>query len=193
MNLLDILNLTPPFGKWNALKSSPTLILQAEILILGDSSKSGAVVQAIRPAWLEIVKLLQTDPAAAYRIGPRKWEEIIAGAYERSGFEVTLTPRSRDYGADVIAVRRGRFSIRIIDQVKAYGPGRKVTADDVRALIGRLSSDLGATKGVVTTTADFAPMIHEDPYIKPLIPYRLELVNGQKLSDWLTDLANINE
>ena len=36
-------------------------------------------------------------------------------------------------------------------------------------------------------------MIHEDPYIKPLIPYRLELVNGQKLSDWLTDLANINE
>jgi restriction system protein len=41
--------------------------------------------------------------------------------------------------------------------------------------------DTQASKGVVTTTSDFAPKIATDPTIAPLIPHRLELVNGQQL------------
>lgn len=64
-----------------------------------------------------------------------RWEEIIAGAYQKAGFdEVTLTSRSGDFGRDVIAVKHGLGTIRIIDQVKAYSPNRLVTADDVRSL-----------------------------------------------------------
>jgi restriction system protein len=56
-------------------------------------------------------------------------KEIIAGAYHRSGFdEVILTPRSGDHGRDVIAIKKGIGSIRVIDQVKAYKPGHLVTA-----------------------------------------------------------------
>ncbi len=36
--------------------------------------------------------------------------------------------------------------MRVIDQVKAYGPGRLVTADHVRALVGVLEMDK-ASKG----------------------------------------------
>jgi len=47
------------------------------------------------------------------------WEEIIAGAYKKAGFdEVTLTPRSGDLGRDVIAIKKGLGSVRVIDQVK---------------------------------------------------------------------------
>ena len=41
----------------------------------------------------------------------------VAAAYQAAGFdEVTLTPRSADGGRDVIAVRRGRYSVRLLDQ-----------------------------------------------------------------------------
>jgi len=57
----------------------------------------------------------------------------------QSGFdEVTLTPRSGDYGRDVIAIKKGIGTIRVIDQVKAYKPGHLVGANDVRALLGAL-------------------------------------------------------
>src|SRR5207249_1009544 len=99
------------------------------------------------------------------------WEEIIAAAYQAAGFdEVTLTPRSADGGRDVIAVRRGRYSVRLLDQVKAYGPNHLVTADEVRSLMGVLSSDRGASKGVLTTTSDFAPRLKDDPGIAPFLP-----------------------
>jgi len=115
--------------------------------------------------------------------------DFRAGAYKRAGFdEVTLTPRSGDYGRDVIAVKAGIGSVRVIDQVKAHKPGHLVTADDVRALMGVLQGD-GASKGFLTTTSDFAPRIKEDPLILPFMPSRLELINGKMLLKRLEQLA----
>ena len=131
------------------------------------------------------------DPGAVHQIDPRKWEELIAGWYKAAGFdEVTLTPRSADLGRDVIAVKHGVLSVRIIDQVKAYSPGNLVSANDVRALMGVLGSDLAASKGLVTTTSDFAPNITTDRLIAPLLPTRLELVNGVELINRLNSLAH---
>jgi len=84
-----------------------------------------------------------------------------------------LTPPSSDGGRDVIAVRKGICKIRIIDQVKAYAPKQRVSANDIRSLIGVLSSDLNVSKGFVTTTAEFAPKIYTDPSINQFIPYRV--------------------
>ena len=141
--------------------------------------------------WFEIIRLLQADPNAAFQIPPRKWEEIIAGAYKKAGFEeVTLTPRSGDHGRDVIAVKRGLGSIRIIDQVKAYKPNHLVTADEVRALMGVLHADT-ASKGYLTTTSDFAPRLRQDPFISPLMPSRLELIDGTALLGRLQKLAEL--
>ena len=117
-------------------------------------------------------------------------EELIAGAYTRHGWdEVTITPRSGDGGRDIIAVKRGLCTIRIIDQVKAYSPGQEVTANDVRALLGVLSSDPNVTKGYVTTTAQFAPRLLEDNTIRQYVPYRLELKDGAQLRSWLLKVA----
>jgi hypothetical protein len=72
----------------------------------------------------------------------------------------------------------GFGSIRIIDQVKAYGPGHKVSANDVRALLGVLALDLNVSKGIVTTTSTFAPGVEDE--IKPYMPNRLELKDGAR-------------
>ncbi len=177
---------------------SETILNVAALLIqstvsLEKKTDEGYVIKLIAPAWEKVIELIQKDHKVIYAIPPRTWEELIAGAYDKAGFdEVTLTPRTGDHGRDVIAVKRGFGSVRIIDEVKAYKPGHLVKAVDVRALVGVLSSDLGATKGIVTTTSDFAPKIREDKSIGPLIPYRLELINGKDLIKYLAKLLSEN-
>ncbi|WP_439375522.1 restriction endonuclease [Bradyrhizobium sp. DASA03120] len=78
----------------------------------------------------------------------RIWEEIIAGAFVKAGFdEVVLTPRSGDHGRDVIAIKNGIGSIKVLDSVKAYKPGNLVTKEEVHALMGVVALDPNASKG----------------------------------------------
>jgi len=168
--------------------SATNLLLQT-IIVPGGKTAEGQLIEAVAFPWFEIIELLKNNPTAAYQIPARKWEEIIAGAYKKAGFDkVTLTPQSGDYGRDVIAVKRGLGIVRVIDQVKAYKAGHLVTADDVRSLMGVLHGD-GASKGFLTTTSDFAPKLQEDPLIMPFIPSRLELINGNALLRRLEELA----
>jgi len=166
----------------------PPILLQT-VLEKGEITDEGQIILAVSLPWLEIVKFIENDPSHAYQIKPRVWEEIIAGAYVKAGFdEVVLTPQSGDRGRDIIAVKKGLGQIRVIDQVKAYKPTHKVTADDVRALVGVLEMDR-ASKGFLTTTSDFAPQLSEDPLIKRLIPNRIELINGEMLNNRLIELS----
>ncbi len=156
-----------------ALKSD--LLLQA-VIVPGARTGEGRLIEAVAVPWFGIIELLKKNPELAHRIPSDKWEELIAGAYKQAGFEeVTLTPRSGDRGRDIIAIKKGVGSIRVIGQVKAYKPGHLVTANDVRALIGVLHGD-GASKGFLTTTSDFAPLLRTDPLIVPFMPSRLELI-----------------
>jgi restriction system protein len=159
------------------------------VVVPGARTAEGQLIEAVALPWFDIIKSLKNDPSFAFQITPRQWEEIIAGAYRKAGFdEVTLTPRSGDFGRDIIAVKHGLGTVRIIDQVKAYGPKHLVTADDVRALLGVLQGDK-ASKGFLTTTSDFAPRLSDDILIKPFMPAKLELINGKMLLARLEELA----
>jgi restriction system protein len=172
-----------------AAPEKPSVLLQA-VVTLGEKTADGHIIVGVAPAWAEIIRLMEEDPEILFKIDPRKLEEMIAGAYEKAGFdEVILTRRSGDHGRDVIASRKDWGQVRFIDQVKAYKPKHLVTAEEVRALGFVLTSDQNATKGFVTTTSDFAPKIAEDPFIKPHLPYRIELVNGVELARRLVELA----
>jgi restriction system protein len=150
----------------------------------------GLLVRSTSLMWATIVDELNYDWSAAYQIPPEKWEEIIAGAYKKAGYdEVILTPRSRDFGRDVIAVRKGIGCIKIIGSVKAYKPGHLVGQDHVRALAGVLSLETNASKGILSTTSDFAPRMMDDELIAKAVPFRLELMNGERLREWLAELA----
>ncbi len=165
-------------------------VLLQTVIISGPKTSEGRLIEAVALPWFDIVELLKRDPNIAFQMVPEKWEEMVAGAYQRAGFdEVILTPRSGDFGRDVIATMRGIGSIRVIDQVKAYKPNHFVTADDVRALLGVLTAD-GASKGFLTTTSSFAPRLPKDILLVPFIGSRLELIDGKQLITRLSDLAN---
>ncbi len=165
------------------------LVLQT-VIVPGLLTNEGRLIEAVSVPWFRIIELIENNPNAAFEIPPDKWEELIAGAYKAAGFdEVTLTPRSGDYGRDVIAIKKGLGTIRV-NQVKAYKPPHLVDANDVRALMGVLQGD-GASKGFLTTTSDFAPRITADPLIAPFMPTRLELINGEKLLARLSELSGM--
>ena len=77
----------------------------------------------------------------------------------------------------------------MLGSVKAFSHDRLVPYDDVRALMGVIASERDTSKGIITTTSDFPPLIESDPLIGPLLPTRIELVNGEKLQNWLRDLS----
>ncbi|WKA31343.1 restriction endonuclease [Bradyrhizobium roseum] len=170
-------------------KPVSTLVMSA--LIVPESTVAdGLSIQTITLSWQAIVKHLEKNWDHAHEIPPEKWEEIIAGAFKAEGYdEVILTPRSGDDGRDVIAIRKGIGTVKILGSVKAYGPGRLVRHDDVRALVGVLAMEPDSSKGILTTTSDFAPKIYTNPKYAALMPTRLELVNGKQLQEWLVRLA----
>lgn len=177
-----IRDITKSFGKEAEVSLSTVVVPERKL-------SEGTLIRATGVAWEAIVAELKDDWSKAFQIPPRVWEEIIAGAYVKAGYdEVVLTPRSNDHGRDVIAILKGQHTIKVIDSVKAIGPGRLVPYDSVRAIIGVMTGERNASKGYVTTTSDFPPNILNDPYVEPFIPFRLELINGPKLQSRLTEL-----
>ncbi len=168
-------------------KLFPEVLIQAAIVRFGDRTDEGQIISGVSVPWFEIISQLETDPDFLFVVPWRKLEEIIAGAYERYGWQVILTPRSGDHGRDVIATRHGVCSIRIVDQIKAYKRGHVVTADEVNSMLGVLNKDQNASKGIVSTTSRFAPGIEKDSGIKAFMPYRLELKDGEELRRFLLE------
>jgi restriction system protein len=144
------------------------------------------VIRSVTIPWVEILRAIQTDPGFLHTIHPKRLEQLVAEAYIREGYtDVELTPYSGDKGRDVIvtATLPGIGTVKIVDQIKRYAPHYKVKADDVRALAGVLLRDLDVSKGIVTTTSEFAPGAY-----KEYPSSKIELKNGEALVKWLNEV-----
>jgi restriction system protein len=173
------------------LASSPSILLQAAITLEGKTDE-GRLIQIATVPWFKLIDLTLHDPNALHQLNWREMEMFIASIYEQQGYDVVLTPPSNDGGRDVIATRKGFGSIRIFDQVKKYKPD-PVTAHDIRAMLGVLDADKNVSKGIVTTTSDFAPGIFKDAKIMEFVPYRLELRAKNDLLQSLRSIADASK
>jgi restriction system protein len=175
-----------------ALEQAPGVLLSA-IITPGENTPEGLIVEAVAAPWFSIVNLLERDPNAVYQFDWRQWEQIIAGAYTEAypGAEVILTPRSGDKGRAVIATVTlpGIGRVRYFDQVKRYSADHRVSADEVRALVGVLYVESNVSKAIITTTSTFAPGVETDENLKRLMPTRLELKPREVLLPWLAEIA----
>src|SRR5262249_12883001 len=72
--------------------TGPPQVLMQAVIVPGARTNEGKLIEAVALPWFDIIALLKDDPNLAFQISPEKWEEIVAGAYHRAGFdEVTLT------------------------------------------------------------------------------------------------------
>jgi restriction system protein len=169
-------------------QTPPGILLQTLVIPKRETSE-GPLIESVANVWIEIIRFLNQSPENIHQLHWRKLEELIAATYDRRGFErVILTPPSGDKGRDVIAYSSQFGTLKFIDQVKAYSPGRLVTADEVRSLVGVLSRDTSASKGIVTTSSEFAPGVHDE--FKDMIPSRLELKPREALIAWLKGITS---
>jgi restriction system protein len=56
-------------------------------------------------------------------------------------------------------------------------------------MVGVITAAGNVSKGVVTTTSNFAPRILQVDYVRALVPYRLELKGRDELLSWLGQLS----
>lgn len=107
------------------------------------------------------------------QILPQQFERLIADLYEKMGYQVRLTPQTRDRGIDIFAKRvneSGTESLAI--QCKHYPKGA-VGVEHARSLYGVIQDQPSITKGVLVTSGEFSKECKDFAKGK-----RLELFNG---------------
>lgn len=158
------------------------------LIIPGDRTKEGTLVKGVTALWFAMLRMIRANPNSIHQIDCWKWEELLAGAYKQDGWEVVLTPKRGDHGIDVIAERKGWGQLRflLLDQMKAYKPRHLIGPDEIREMKGVLLDHPEASKGLITTTADFTT--GEIEAAANLAP-RLELRPHDKVLEWLASVA----
>jgi restriction system protein len=109
----------------------------------------------LRSANADLLARIRQDPDHVYSLSSREFEEFVAALYEKHGFEVELTPASRDGGVDLYAVRYEPYGkVLTVVECKQNSPHRPVGVEMVRSLHGAVE-DKGASVGVLATTSSF--------------------------------------
>ena len=115
-------------------------------------------------------------------MNPRKFEILIAEILKDKGYEITLTPSSRDGGKDIVAVYNSPFGHQMfIVECKRYNEQNKVGAEIVRGLYGVQMAG-NYNQGIIATTSTFTQGAID--FVKPL-KFQLELKDFEDIKEWI--------
>src|SRR5207249_1928388 len=104
-----------------------------------------------------LLTILAQEPDLLREIPPRTFEEVVAELLSKHGFDVRLTPYSRDRGVDIVAARRIApvgLAEKYLVECKRYARHQKVGIGVVHRLIGA-ASETEHTGLVIVTTSTF--------------------------------------
>lgn len=144
-------------GPWVVDEILRGLNWDATLLLPGVASSAAASqldvrIQSISDA---LVRRLAAEPDLMFDLRPRQLEELMAELYARQGFEVQLTPETRDGGVDLYLVQHTAFGrlLTVVD-CKRNRADRPVKVEVVRQMLGTIE-ETGASAGVLATTSRF--------------------------------------
>jgi hypothetical protein len=136
-------------------------------------------IQFVNATFLERIKYRPED---IYKLGHREFEEMIAELMGKRGYDVTLTPATRDGGKDLIIAKNkdiGNFIYYV--ECKHYQPDNSVGVHLVRELGGTVLADR-VTAGIMITSSYFTKKAVEYSH---KLEHQLSLVDFIKLKEWL--------
>jgi HJR/Mrr/RecB family endonuclease len=130
----------------------------------------------------ELIRYLARHPEKMREMNPRKFEELIAELFKDKGYEVELTPRTRDGGLDIRAFRRSDIGTCLtLVECKRYAANSPVSVKIVRGLYGVTESER-ATMGLIATTSYFTSSAKS---FQAQNQYRIQLADFDMLKSWL--------
>jgi restriction system protein len=103
-----------------------------------------------------MIAALKKQPQDVMNLGSRQFEELIAELLTDMGWDVELTPATRDGGKDILAYLKtdvGRFLCLV--EAKRYRSDRTIGVELVRTLYGTLC-DYQASSAMMVTTSTFS-------------------------------------
>lgn len=131
----------------------------------------------------ELIKHLAKHPNLLYQLEPRRFEMLIAELLNDMGYDVELTPQSRDGGRDILAaLNLPHGKILTLVECKRFSPERKVGIDIVERFLWVLDRKDKASCGLIATTSDFSSDAIET---EKQYQWRLSLKNFDGLREWL--------
>ncbi|MCP3961202.1 MAG: hypothetical protein GY719_25425 [bacterium] len=140
------------------------------------------VVQAITSS---LVKHLAKHPKELFDLRPRQFEELIGEILASYGWEVNLTPATRDGGYDLFAFSKDAAGVRTswIIECKKYRHDRKVGIDIARNLYGVRDLVMPAGMMMLATTSHFSREVNALKASR----YDLTLRDYEGVLEWLNE------
>lgn len=134
----------------------------------------------------ELMNWIAHHPQELGRVDSRVFEEIIAAILKTFGFEVQLTPQTRDGGYDILAVKKDIIGIKTHYIVECKHPSKtqKVGVVPVRTLYG-VKEKTRAEHAILVTDYRFTRDAWEfanDPHV-----WNLHLKDKDALVEWLDE------
>lgn len=130
----------------------------------------------------DLLDRIKAKPAEMYSLIPRQFEELVAELFRRQGYEVTLTPASKDGGKDIYVAKHDTVgALMYLVECKQFAPDRPVGVGLIRQLYGVVQQE-NATGGILATTSFFTKGAKE---FTEKVRYRLSLKNYIDLQKWV--------
>ncbi len=129
---------------------------------------------------------LKKNPTDLYQLSSRRFEELVAEIFIRKGYDVELTPATRDGGKDIyIASKNDLGSFLYIVECKKYKSTHKVGVNVLRDLYGVLSKER-ATYGIAVTTSYFSKPAKE---FQQELQFQMSLKDFDSIKQWLYEVT----
>jgi len=115
------------------------------------------------------------------KLAPREFEELVASLFEAEGYDVSVTPATRDGGVDIFVERNNRLGLpdQWIVECKRYSEDRPVGVEQVRQLVG-VRHVLNARNAVLVTSSRFTKDAQRVAEISGV-----QLVDQERLMSWV--------
>jgi DNA-directed RNA polymerase specialized sigma24 family protein len=146
------------------------------------------IVDDVTQVTANLLSRLADEPEELYSISPRQFEQVVAELLARQGYDITLTPASKDGGKDIYAATKtvlGTFLYVV--ECKKYSPDHPVGVGLVRQLYGVVQQEK-ATAGILITTSFFTKPAKE---FQGQAAFQISLRDFFEIRKWLDEVTKL--
>lgn len=185
-NILNLLlDKKYPFNDISKIIYQPCIVDKYGIPIDKIDSPTKIIVTEINE---QLLDELAKNPELLHNLSSYDFERVIARIFEKQGFSVEITPRTRDGGKDIFIAKQGLASFLFYVECKKYAPNKPVGIDVIQRLYGVISAEK-ANGGFIATTSYFTKPAED--YVKEYnLEHQLTLQDYNKISDILKSLQH---
>lgn len=140
------------------------------------------VVDAINT---ELIKELSKNPKFLYELPPSRFEELVAELLRNMGYNIYITPKTRDGGRDILTIFEiPTGQLLTVVECKRFSPDRKIGPEIVQRLLWVSEHQDRASRAMVATTSFFTSGARtlENQY-----KWKLSLKDFDGVCEWLND------